>query len=236
MDTKPASRSLFKRGWASFLADGTLLRLFDPQFPSIPLNSLTEKSSVANQYSQSHLLSDDLEHALSVTAANVKAGIDGEIDLLFAFAAGYSPEDFDRHLPKLKSLTGAKVVLGCTAETAAGGCYELENAAALSLWAAKIPSAEILPMHLTYSRSSTESAIVGWPEETDGQWPDDSSLIVIGEPFGFPVDVLLERFNEDRPGVRIAGGMASGASAPGCLLYTSPSPRDATLSRMPSSA
>ena len=170
---------------------------------------------MANQYSQSHLLSDDLEHALSVTAANVKAGIDGEIDLLFAFAAGYSPEDFDRHLPKLKSLTGAKVVLGCTAETAAGGCYELENAAALSLWAAKIPSAEILPMHLTYSRSSTESAIVGWPEETDGQWPDDSSLIVIGEPFGFPVDVLLERFNEDRPGVRIAGGMASGASAPG---------------------
>ena len=27
-----------------------------------------------------------------------------------------------------------------------------------------------------------------------------------------------------------------GASSPGCLLYTSPSPRDATLSRMPSSA
>ena len=35
-------------------------------------------------------------------------------------------------------------------------------------------------------------------------------------------------------------GLSSGAQAPaksdGCLLYTSPSPRDATLSRMPSSA
>ena len=170
---------------------------------------------MANQYSQSHFLSDDLEQALAVTSANVRAGIEGEIDLLFAFSAGYSPEDFDRHLPKLKLLTGAKVVLGCTSETAAGGSYELENAPALSLWAARMPGAEILPMHLSYARSSTESAIVGWPETTDGDWPEDSSLIVLGEPFGFPVDVLLERFNEDRPGVRIAGGMASGASAPG---------------------
>jgi small ligand-binding sensory domain FIST len=40
-------------------------------------------------------------------------------------------------------------------------------------------------------------------------------MIVLGEPFAFPVDVLLERFNEDRPGVRIVGGMASGASMPG---------------------
>jgi len=131
------------------------------------------------------------------------------------FAAGYSPKDFDRYLPQLKSLTDARVVLGCSSETAAGGAYELENAAALSLWAAKIPDAKILPMHLSYSRSSTDSAIVGWPDATDGQWPEDSSLIILGEPFGFPVDVLLERFNEDRPGVRIAGGMASGASVPG---------------------
>lgn len=170
---------------------------------------------MANQYSQSHVLSEDLENAVETTSAKIRESFDGEIDLLFAFAAGYSPEDFDRYMTRLKSLTGARIVLGCTSETAAGGMYELENAAALSLWAAKIPDAEIVPMHLTYTRSSTESAIIGWPESTDGPWPEDSSLIVLGEPFGFPVDVLLERFNEDRPGVRIAGGMASGASAPG---------------------
>ena len=156
-----------------------------------------------------------MSQALEATSQKVRAAIDEQIDVVFAFAAGYSPEDFDRYLPRLKSLTGARVVLGCSSETAAGGFYELENAAALSLWAAKIPGAEIVPMHLNYTRSSTDSAIVGWPEATDGDWPEDSSLIVLGEPFGFPVDVLLERFNEDRPGIRIAGGMASGASAPG---------------------
>ena len=34
----------------------------------------------------------------------------------------------------------------------------------------------------------------------------------------------------------LAGAAAGGAITGGCLLYTSPSPRDATLSRMPSSA
>ena len=34
----------------------------------------------------------------------------------------------------------------------------------------------------------------------------------------------------------LTGGRAKVANYPGCLLYTSPSPRDATLSRMPSSA
>ena len=43
----------------------------------------------------------------------------------------------------------------------------------------------------------------------------------------------------DKAGKAVAGGIsktAAGIKKQGCLLYTSPSPRDATLSRMPSSA
>ena len=40
-------------------------------------------------------------------------------------------------------------------------------------------------------------------------------------------------FSADVPGYLVSIAYASG---PNCLLYTSPSPRDATLSRMPSSA
>ena len=40
----------------------------------------------------------------------------------------------------------------------------------------------------------------------------------------------------DVDAVIIAGGFAHGDYLRPCLLYTSPSPRDATLSRMPSSA
>ena len=39
-----------------------------------------------------------------------------------------------------------------------------------------------------------------------------------------------------KSGVRAIESKCNMDSPPGCLLYTSPSPRDATLSRMPSSA
>jgi small ligand-binding sensory domain FIST len=42
---------------------------------------------------------------------------------------------------------------------------------------------------------------------------------LLGEPFSFPADTLLERLNDDQPGIPVLGGMASAAHAPGqnCL-------------------
>ena len=51
------------------------------------------------------------------------------------------------------------------------------------------------------------------------------------EEFRFTVEFPQESLN---PQGRVQGGMIT--SVLDCLLYTSPSPRDATLSRMPSSA
>ena len=134
---------------------------------------------------------------------------------MIAFAAGYSPEDFDRCMRSIQELTSAKTVLGCTCETVIGDELEMENETALTVWAASLPGSAITPMHLSFVRSEQESAIVGWPGEAEGPWTEDDHLIVLGEPFGFPIDVLLERFNEDRPGIKIAGGMASGTQMPG---------------------
>ena len=39
--------------------------------------------------------------------------------------------------------------------------------------------------------------------------------MVLGEPFSFPADFLLERMNEDRPRIPIIGGMASGSGGAG---------------------
>lgn len=170
---------------------------------------------MANQYAQSHCINDDLESAVKQTADAIQKTIAGDIDLVIAFAAGYSPDDFDRCMGTIQELTGATTVLGCTAETVIGAGLELEQENAISVWAVSMPNATVVPMHLDYLRSEQESAIVGWPQATDGPWPDDSVLLMLGEPFGFPADILLERFNEDRPGIKIVGGMASGGHMPG---------------------
>jgi small ligand-binding sensory domain FIST len=45
-------------------------------------------------------------------------------------------------------------------------------------------------------------------------------LLIVGDPFSLPTDLLLLRVNEDYPGLRIVGGMASGVSAAGqCRLF-----------------
>ena len=48
--------------------------------------------------------------------------------------------------------------------------------------------------------------------------------------------VTLELKDKIKKGEAISSGSAMSAEVRSCLLYTSPSPRDATLSRMPSSA
>ena len=40
-------------------------------------------------------------------------------------------------------------------------------------------------------------------------------MLVVGDPYTFPADLMVERLNEDRPDLHVVGGMASGAAAPG---------------------
>ena len=63
---------------------------------------------------------------------------------------------------------------------------------------------------------------------------ESANMIAFGRPFISNPD-LVERF---AGGLELAADadMSTWYSPTGCLLYTSPSPRDATLSRMPSSA
>jgi small ligand-binding sensory domain FIST len=112
-------------------------------------------------------------------------------------------------------------LIGCTAESIAGTGQEIEEEPALSLWLARWPNVTLTPMHLRFERTPEGGALEGWPDSLAGDWSAGDFLIVLGEPFTFPADYLLERMNEDRASIPVIGGMASGASSPGenRLLY-----------------
>ncbi len=78
-----------------------------------------------------------------------------------------------------------------------------------------LPGAAVQPMHLDFERTPEGGTILGWPDDLPESWPAGSALIVLGEPYSFPADLLLERLNEDQPGIPVVGGMASGGYAPG---------------------
>lgn len=139
----------------------------------------------------------------------------GTADLAFLFLSPHHARSAD-HLAKAAcELLETPNVLGCTGEAIVGAGCEVEEAPALSLWLARWPGAKLNPLHLEFERTAEGGALEGWPDALSGEWPAGSFLILLGEPFSFPADFLLERMNEDRPGVTVIGGMASGAAAPG---------------------
>ena len=68
--------------------------------------------------------------------------------------------------------------------------------------------------------------------QTVGDEPLSEANIDILSRFGKVFDLTYTRFND----LKLAEAQAAEAKIEACLLYTSPSPRDRTRSRMPSSA
>jgi small ligand-binding sensory domain FIST len=110
---------------------------------------------------------------------------------------------------------GTTNLVGCTGESIVGGEREIEGQPAIALWLAQLPGAAIVPFHLDIERTPDGVSFTGWPTNfTESQHSADSALLMLAEPFSFPADVLIERLNEDSPGLRLIGGMASGGWGP----------------------
>ena len=71
--------------------------------------------------------------------------------------------------------------------------------------------ATLTPVALEVEDTPDGAAVVGWPDLDD----DPSTLLLLADPFSFPVDGFLRRLNEDRPGLTVIGGLASAGGAPG---------------------
>lgn len=102
------------------------------------------------------------------------------------------------------------LLVGMTAGAVVAGGSELEHVQCLSLWAARLPDgARLSPLRLPPPAAGSRVA----------QWelPDDRTevLLALVDPFTFPADGFLKGIAAARPGVRVVGGLASGARAAG---------------------
>lgn len=140
--------------------------------------------------------------------------LESKPDLALAFISPHHGPDFGRMAAGLHTRLGAKTLLGCTGEAIVGGDHEIEEEPAISLWLASLPGCQVQPMHLEFESTPDGGTILNWPDDLPEKWPAGSALLLLGEPYSFPVDVLLERLNEDQPGIPVIGGMASGGHAP----------------------
>ena len=157
----------------------------------------------------------DAAIAEAVAAATAALGPGDRADLAVVFVSGAYGAAVRPALEGLAELVPARMVIGTTAEGVLADATEYEGGPAVAIWLARLPGAMVAPLALEYAQTPDGGMFVGWPPELEAVWPDNATLILLADPFSFPVDALLQRLAEDRPGVPIIGGMASGGIAPG---------------------
>ncbi len=106
-------------------------------------------------------------------------------------------------------------LIGCTAESLVGRSCEIEGQTAASLWIARLPGVRVEPIHLIFETTPDGATILGWPDSLLEGWPNEATLLLMGDPFSFPIEMLLEEANQRHPDATLVGGMSSGGVLPG---------------------
>lgn len=169
-----------------------------------------------NNYAAAVCQSPDVSFAVTQCCLSVNQQLSEKAsdlvpDLVIAFVAGYSPEDFESAMKRIGELTVGRTVLGVTCQSLVAGSQELENTMGISLWSACWPDADVTPMFLELQSKDGHSEFAGLPQ--DG-WKDDSVVIMLSEAYSFPADGLLDHLNSSYPGVRVVGGVSDSGITP----------------------
>ena len=111
----------------------------------------------------------------------------------------------------VSSVLNPLAVLGAAAESVIGTGREVEETAAISLWAGRV--GPLAPVALSATRLADDSwHFDGWPAALAFE---PSALVLVADPFTFPADEFLRWLEVARPGLPVIGGNASGGRGPG---------------------
>lgn len=138
---------------------------------------------------------------------------DEPADLTFIFATGSYGNALRPAFEMLGDLTPSRCLIGTTAEGVLAGDREREREPAVAVWTARLPGTTVTPFAIDYTQTPDGGSFQGWP--ADLHWPEHGALLLVADPFSFPVDRLIQRLDEDHPGFPVIGGMASGGGRPG---------------------
>jgi small ligand-binding sensory domain FIST len=156
------------------------------------------------------------EHPVPAEAVGEVAGqlldaLGPEPDLVCVFATAPHTGAMEDVASALQTLLRPGAMIGCTAGAVVGNGRGVEDTPALAVWAARMGGTP-LTLTLTVDEGPEGYAIRGLPDEAAAR---ASTLLLLPDPFSFPVDAFVQGMSQSFPELRITGGMASAARGPG---------------------
>ena len=157
----------------------------------------------------------DTAQAIDEISRQVQDRWSGSIDVALVFFSPHHLQSTEQIATAFATLK-ARAFLGCPGETVIGNDREIEQGPALCLWLGRwAKPIEVTPFHLSIEQTSEGYSLLGWPDELVDAAPEQSLVLAVADPFSFPVDDFLGQINDEQPGLRVVGGMASGGREPG---------------------
>jgi small ligand-binding sensory domain FIST len=160
-------------------------------------------------------------HAVGEVAGQVLEGLGPHPDLVLLFVTRPHAGALEDAAAAVRQILSPTVLVGCAAESVVGPGLEIEAAPAVSLWAGIL--GPVTPVRLSAVTGESPQAahatqpaqpaqLIGWPDILPFE---PQGLILIGDPYTMPVDVLFADLAERHPALPVLGGMASAALGPG---------------------
>ncbi|HUC36279.1 MAG TPA: FIST N-terminal domain-containing protein [Acidimicrobiales bacterium] len=151
-------------------------------------------------------------HAVGEVAGAVLEELGERPDLAMVFVTPPHAGALEDAVGAIDELLHPLVLLGCAAESVVGPHREVEQSAAVSLFAGRTGPVLGLELEASFGDGSETSSVSGWPPEVPFE---PRALLLIADPYSFGVEEFLGALAETRPSLAVVGGMASAARGPG---------------------
>ena len=146
-----------------------------------------------------------VDEALNQTGEAVQGA-----DLLLVFASHAFAPQYARILARLRELTAARVIAGCSGQGIIGTGREVEGRPAVAVLGVTMPDAVVRAAHVRQAQVEACATAEDWHRLTNARPDEVNGWIILADPFRLDVERLLAGLSLAYPGTPLIGGLASG--------------------------
>jgi len=150
-------------------------------------------------------------HAIGEVVGQVAEAVGDAPDAAVLFVTAPLTGVLEDLLTTVQKILRPKHLVGTTAVSVLASAREAEEVPAVALWACRLDGS-VRGIRMSSTRTNQGIVLDGFDPGVSEQ---NGTLVLMADPFTFPVDGFLSDIATRYPGIRVVGGLSSAARGPG---------------------